>query len=109
MDIIITAMSSRTSSNPGSASYMPENYKVNKSVEFMYEELANCTDNFSVAHKIGEGGFATVYYGEIRGQVSLSTLSPLTLRLNRFVLICSCHKDMLCCPCSSPSFLLKNL
>ena len=68
----MTAMSSGTSSNPGSASFTPEDYKVDKSVEFTYDELAKCTDNFSVAHKIGEGGFATVYYGEIRGQVSLS-------------------------------------
>jgi hypothetical protein len=39
-------------------------------VEFSYEELANATNGFSVANKIGEGGFAVVFYGEIRGQVT---------------------------------------
>ncbi|KAI4332207.1 hypothetical protein L6164_017136 [Bauhinia variegata] len=41
---------------------------VDKSVEFLYEELANATDNFSVANKIGQGGFGAVYYGELRGE-----------------------------------------
>lgn len=51
---------------------------MDKSVEFSYEELAKATDNFSVANKIGEGGFASVFYGIIRGQVisSLSLLFP---------------------------------
>ncbi|KAI4323940.1 hypothetical protein L6164_023511 [Bauhinia variegata] len=39
-----------------------------KSLEFLYEELANATDNFSVANKIGQGGFGVVYYGELRGE-----------------------------------------
>ena len=42
---------------------------VDKSVEFSYEELANATNNFSMANKIGEGGFGVVYYGELRGEV----------------------------------------
>ncbi|XP_019103140.2 LOW QUALITY PROTEIN: chitin elicitor receptor kinase 1 [Beta vulgaris subsp. vulgaris] len=41
---------------------------VDKSVEFPYEELAHATDNFSLANKIGEGGFGAVYYGELRGE-----------------------------------------
>lgn len=41
---------------------------VDKSVEFSYEELANATDNFSMANKIGEGGFGAVYYAELRGE-----------------------------------------
>ncbi|KAI4332616.1 hypothetical protein L6164_017510 [Bauhinia variegata] len=41
---------------------------VDKSVEFLYEELANATDNFNVANKIGQGGFGAVYYGELRGE-----------------------------------------
>ncbi|GAV69708.1 Pkinase domain-containing protein/LysM domain-containing protein, partial [Cephalotus follicularis] len=41
---------------------------VDKSVEFSYEELANATDNFSMANKIGEGGFGVVYYAELRGE-----------------------------------------
>uniref|UniRef100_A0A803LB77 Uncharacterized protein n=1 Tax=Chenopodium quinoa TaxID=63459 RepID=A0A803LB77_CHEQI len=41
---------------------------VDKSVEFSYEELANATSNFSLANKIGQGGFGAVYYGELRGE-----------------------------------------
>jgi chitin elicitor receptor kinase 1 len=42
---------------------------VDKSVEFSYEELATATDNFSMANKIGQGGFGVVYYAELRGEV----------------------------------------
>jgi chitin elicitor receptor kinase 1 len=42
---------------------------VEKSPEFSYKELANATDNFSLANKIGQGGFGEVYYGELRGKV----------------------------------------
>jgi hypothetical protein len=42
---------------------------VDKSVEFSYEELATATDNFSLANKIGQGGFGAVYYAELRGEV----------------------------------------
>ncbi|XP_047974357.1 chitin elicitor receptor kinase 1-like [Salvia hispanica] len=41
---------------------------VEKSVEFSYEELASSTENFSLANKIGEGGFGAVYYAELRGE-----------------------------------------
>eukprot|EP00262_Sarcandra_glabra_P016628 TRINITY_DN5480_c0_g4_i3.p1 TRINITY_DN5480_c0_g4~~TRINITY_DN5480_c0_g4_i3.p1 ORF type:complete len:596 (+),score=85.94 TRINITY_DN5480_c0_g4_i3:1601-3388(+) len=41
---------------------------VDKSVEFPYEELAKATDDFSLANKIGEGGFGAVYYAELRGE-----------------------------------------
>ncbi|XP_021771265.1 chitin elicitor receptor kinase 1-like isoform X2 [Chenopodium quinoa] len=41
---------------------------VDKSVEFSYEELALATDNFSMANKIGSGGFGDVYYAELRGE-----------------------------------------
>ncbi|KAF2292291.1 hypothetical protein GH714_018521 [Hevea brasiliensis] len=41
---------------------------VDKSVEFSYEELAQATDNFSMANKIGEGGFGSVYYAELRNE-----------------------------------------
>ncbi|KAK1568314.1 hypothetical protein Q3G72_022985 [Acer saccharum] len=41
---------------------------VDKSVEFSYEELAKATDNFSMANKIGQGGFGAVYYAELRGE-----------------------------------------
>ena len=42
---------------------------VHKSVEFSYEELATATNDFSMASKIGEGGFGAVYYAELRGKV----------------------------------------
>lgn len=42
---------------------------MDKSVEFSYAELAKATDNFSMAQKIGEGGFGAVYYAELRGEV----------------------------------------
>jgi hypothetical protein len=42
---------------------------VDKSPEFSYKELANATDNFSLANKIGQGGFGEVYYGELRDKV----------------------------------------
>ncbi|EYU43124.1 hypothetical protein MIMGU_mgv1a020205mg [Erythranthe guttata] len=41
---------------------------VDKSVEFSYEELATATDDFSIANKIGQGGFGAVYYAELRGE-----------------------------------------
>ncbi|XVF21012.1 hypothetical protein REPUB_Repub12eG0053800 [Reevesia pubescens] len=41
---------------------------VDKSVEFSYEELAQATDTFSMANKIGEGGFGAVYYANLRGE-----------------------------------------
>lgn len=41
---------------------------VEKSVEFSLEELAKATNDFSLANKIGEGGFGSVYYAELRGE-----------------------------------------
>ncbi|KAK7306610.1 hypothetical protein VNO77_44560 [Canavalia gladiata] len=41
---------------------------VDKSVEFSYEELATATNSFSMANKIGQGGFGSVYYAELRGE-----------------------------------------
>ncbi|EOY28787.1 Chitin elicitor receptor kinase 1, RLK1 [Theobroma cacao] len=41
---------------------------VDKSVEFSYEELAKATDDFSIANKIGQGGFGSVYLAELRGE-----------------------------------------
>jgi len=44
---------------------------VHISVEFSYEELATATNDFSMASKIGEGGFGAVYYAELRGKVCI--------------------------------------
>lgn len=41
---------------------------VDKSVEFPYEELAKATNDFSMANKIGQGGFGAVFYAELRGE-----------------------------------------
>ncbi|TVU08792.1 hypothetical protein EJB05_42205, partial [Eragrostis curvula] len=45
-----------------------EGIKVDRSIEFSYEELSNATLGFSLDHKIGQGGFGTVYYAELRGE-----------------------------------------
>ncbi|CAL5345649.1 unnamed protein product [Camellia sinensis] len=50
---------------------------VDKSVEFSYEELAKATDDFSLAKKIGQGGFGSVYYAELRGEASKEFLAEL--------------------------------
>ncbi|KAL5076242.1 hypothetical protein RYX36_015226 [Vicia faba] len=41
---------------------------VDKSVAFSYDELAAASDDFSMANKIGQGGFGSVYYAELRGE-----------------------------------------
>eukprot|EP00250_Pteridium_aquilinum_P007953 c17552_g1_i1 orf=743-2665(-) len=43
-------------------------FSPDRSVEFSYKELSDATDNFSIAKKIGQGGYGSVYYGEIHGQ-----------------------------------------
>ncbi|KAB1201544.1 Chitin elicitor receptor kinase 1 [Morella rubra] len=45
-----------------------EGSAVDKSVKFSYEELAEATNDFSIATKIGQGGFGSVYYAELRGE-----------------------------------------
>ena len=54
---------------PGGASPGLTGITVDKSVEFSYEELAKASDDFSIANKIGQGGFGSVYYAELRGEV----------------------------------------
>ncbi|CAO2178781.1 unnamed protein product [Urochloa humidicola] len=46
----------------------PEGMKVDRSIKFSYEELSGATNNFSMEHKIGQGGFGSVYYAELRGE-----------------------------------------
>ncbi|XP_039034499.1 lysM domain receptor-like kinase 3 [Hibiscus syriacus] len=41
---------------------------LDKSVEFSYEELAKATNDFSIANKIGQGGFGSVYLAELRSE-----------------------------------------
>ncbi|KAM0039655.1 putative protein kinase RLK-Pelle-LysM family [Helianthus debilis subsp. tardiflorus] len=41
---------------------------VDKAVEFSYEELSKATNDFSLGNKIGQGGFGSVYYAELRGE-----------------------------------------
>ena len=61
--------SANETSGPGGPAIITD-ITVNKSVEFSYEALATATDNFSLANKIGQGGFGSVYYAELRGEVS---------------------------------------
>ncbi|GAB2256809.1 hypothetical protein Droror1_Dr00022868 [Drosera rotundifolia] len=58
---------SYSSGNAGGATAIT-GITVDKSVEFSYEELAKVTDDFSLANKIGQGGFGAVYYAELRGE-----------------------------------------
>ncbi|EXB77037.1 Proline-rich receptor-like protein kinase PERK8 [Morus notabilis] len=59
------AQSSRSTSEQTSTS---TGITVDKSVEFSYEELAKATNDFDNANKIGQGGFGSVYYAELRGE-----------------------------------------
>ncbi|KAL5201782.1 hypothetical protein ABZP36_036136 [Zizania latifolia] len=45
-----------------------EGIKVDRSIEFSYEEIFNATQGFTMEHKIGQGGFGSVYYAELRGE-----------------------------------------
>ncbi|CAL5336394.1 unnamed protein product [Camellia sinensis] len=58
----------KDSTGIGSSPGLHTGLTVDKSVEFSYEELANATNDFSIAYKIGEGGFGAVYYAELRGE-----------------------------------------
>lgn len=40
-------------------------------MHFSYNDLVAITDNFNITKEIGKGGYATVYYGEKNGQVSV--------------------------------------
>ncbi|CAJ2651418.1 unnamed protein product [Trifolium pratense] len=59
--------SRRSANGPGVPGVMT-GITVDKSVEFSYDELAAASDNFSMANKIGQGGFGSVYYAELRGE-----------------------------------------
>lgn len=52
---------------------------VDKSVEFTYEELAVATNDFNISNKIGQGGFGSVYYGELRGEVCHYSLNSIVM------------------------------
>ncbi|KAL6330241.1 hypothetical protein AAG906_040163 [Vitis piasezkii] len=54
---------------------------MDKSVEFSYEELAKATDNFNLANKIGQGGFGSVYYAELRGEKA--AIKKMDMRASR--------------------------
>ncbi|PIN11223.1 Serine/threonine protein kinase [Handroanthus impetiginosus] len=51
-----------------SVSQKLEGITVAKSVKFTHEELATATNNFHISYKIGQGGFGSVYYAELRGE-----------------------------------------
>jgi hypothetical protein len=59
---------------------------VAKSTEFSYQELAKATNNFSLDHKIGQGGFGAVYYAELRGEVIIKLIVVLQFFLRGFEL-----------------------
>ncbi|KAJ1397558.1 Protein kinase-like domain superfamily [Sesbania bispinosa] len=51
----------KASESSSVASPRMTNITVDKSVEFLYEELAKTTDGFSMANIIGQGGLGSVY------------------------------------------------
>lgn len=70
-DLSVQSGSDKTVESTGPAAGTPTSLNaitVDKSVEFSYEELSKATDNFSMSHKIGQGGFGAVYYAELRGE-----------------------------------------
>ncbi|KAK9924380.1 hypothetical protein M0R45_032750 [Rubus argutus] len=56
------------STESNSAGKGPTGITVDKSVEFSFKELSRATHNFSLANKIGQGGFGAVYYAELKGE-----------------------------------------
>jgi putative alpha-1,2-mannosidase len=54
---------------PDNASQV-QGIKVERSIEFSYQELSSATQGFSMEHQIGQGGYGSVYYAELRGEVS---------------------------------------
>ncbi|KAK9074067.1 hypothetical protein SSX86_006664 [Deinandra increscens subsp. villosa] len=58
----------RLASNGGVLAAGLEGITVDKAVEFAYEELSKATHDFRLGNKIGQGGFGSVYYAELRGQ-----------------------------------------
>lgn len=69
LDIGSSAEKAAQSTGPGGATAGITGITMDKSVEFSYEELAQATNDFSMASKIGQGGFGAVYYAELRGEV----------------------------------------
>uniref|UniRef100_A0A0E0QTM5 Protein kinase domain-containing protein n=1 Tax=Oryza rufipogon TaxID=4529 RepID=A0A0E0QTM5_ORYRU len=61
-----------------------EGIKVERSIEFSYEEIFNATQGFSMEHKIGQGGFGSVYYAELRGEVGSTFFSSWTTYQSAF-------------------------
>lgn len=62
------AMSTESVALAGNTTQGFTDITVDKSVEFTYQELAEATSDFSIANKIGEGGFGAVYYAELHGE-----------------------------------------
>ncbi|KAI5080832.1 hypothetical protein GOP47_0004015 [Adiantum capillus-veneris] len=60
--------SAYTNTTLGTTSSGLSYFSPDKSVEFSYRELSECTNNFSIANKIGQGGYGSVYYGQVHGQ-----------------------------------------
>ncbi|CAD6225367.1 unnamed protein product [Miscanthus lutarioriparius] len=49
-------------------------HKVDGYIEFSYEELSDVTNNFSMEHKIGQGGFGSVYAGLIGEKAAIKKM-----------------------------------
>lgn len=82
MDFCPCAVENASKSGPLVASGSPKlkGITVDKSVEFSFEELAIATNDFDMSCKIGQGGFGSVYYGELRGEVCSYIIRLLNYR-----------------------------
>ncbi|MCD9639046.1 hypothetical protein HAX54_023326 [Datura stramonium] len=73
---------------------------VGKSVEFSYKELAESTNGFSISNKIGEGGFGTVYYAELRGKITaikqMNRQAKSEFLAELKILTCVHHLNLVC-------------
>lgn len=77
MDLGLGSSLDKTSESSVVASPRMTGITVDKSVEFSYGELDKATDGFSVANIIGQGGFGSVYYAELRNEVCHDVLNSL--------------------------------
>lgn len=69
----------------GGASSRLTGITVDTSVEFSYEELAEATNGFSIANKIGQGGFGIVYFAKLLNEVRPCKSYVLKLLVPRLI------------------------
>ncbi|KAI3703994.1 hypothetical protein L1987_74195 [Smallanthus sonchifolius] len=93
--VSLTSSSSQENSSPGTSyssrptvlqlarhafGWSVSGIKVDKAVEFSYEELSKATHDFSPGNKIGQGGFGVVYYAELRGKTASLSVQKAAIK-----------------------------